>query len=1405
MKKIRLLCWVAVLMAFGTVRGDDFIWTYNPDEGLITDASQLFANSVQSQQFDVHNLIDPSDDYTNIIFHSSWSNPLPAGVYNYLQVHLNEAREEMIFTMIGSNWSSTYDTPDQMEILVSNTPEDDLSWVSVAELPDMIPAELHSVHPAFYTSPRITFGGTYTDIRFVVKATVNNRKSSSGNIHFSLARFQIYPPIFIDDPVELLKMTIDEILESDYHFATDTDPGFHDPDLVKAYEQAMRDARDAASGGDPETCRTARAALLAALDAVKEGVNPVTDGFYYIVNSDDRFENTQGEEKGMYVGDDHILSWKSFDDLDESFIFYIEKQKNGNYTIRNFSSGEYIYGKDASSTTVSMTIDPTLDQLITSKGSGRWHLSNLNNNNAYHAAGHGTGAGTGGYVTQWQNADFDFCLWYLRRINDEEYIAELIERQEQRALCNAISELSKSGREVYNSAFSFVIDTDHPLITEADDDPANSQIWSNAQSPLEGSIGALIDGDLSTYFHSRYSETESVGPHNLIVDLRDNSVSQFIFHITSRQSSYHDTPSDIRIYACNDISSDDNWVEVAHITEGVPDGSGVSYDSPGIVMNSAYRYLRFDVLRTISGRNNSATGSYFFTLSEFQIYNYDIDYENSLCYIVEGLEDACNHLIDLIDEAQFKIDEENVTQADVDELTAAIAAVRELIEGKPLIKFGYTKDLITGDYWYFNPADGLLTSEDQLYANSEHSTIFRVGRLIDPSDDYSSIIFHTSWSNPLPADVDNYLQFHFNEPHDAFVFTMVGSNWSSTYDTPDHVVFLGTNTPDDEASWKTLVELKDLIPDELHDVHPAFYTSPRISLDATYTDLRMVVKATTNNRNNRKGNIYVSLARMQFYDSREVNDQAVIDSLKKAETDAVVNPLLDSVALFYDKAMGVGAVPLILRDDQLYANSEESEQFYVGRLIDPSQDYSSIIFHTSWSNPLPAGETNYIKVHLDEPVEQFIFSMIGSNWPSTFDTPDHVIIQATHTPDDDTSWTDIIELPDLIPASEHEIHPAFYTSPVIELGGAYSDIRFMILKTVNMRKGRNGVPYVSLARFQMWGDQTMEEAPYSTVNGLKDAVDAMMAAADAVKADPSADHIAHLRACVKTVRWILINGNLEPGKEPVNIVFIGNSITYGAGLSDRGTQAPPVKCAEKVAEETGRPVFFQNCGLSGSTTLNWLPKTSLFRNASRSAGELTNNGGYLYFSMMLGTNDSAESGPTGSPVSPEDYYTNMKSIINKLYATYPDARFIVNYPIWYSPNTQNGSVYLQAGLDRLQSYHPIIEQLALDLKAEGVEIWTGNKEAYTFFVDKGEYFFSENGTHGIFYLHPNQVGAEYLGHFWAQSIIETLDGDVFIDSLPADRPVSRAVYNMQGLRIADTEHLAPGLYIVNGRKVAVIR
>lgn len=222
----------------------------------------------------------------------------------------------------------------------------------------------------------------------------------------------------------------------------------------------------------------------------------------------------------------------------------------------------------------------------------------------------------------------------------------------------------------------------------------------------------------------------------------------------------------------------------------------------------------------------------------------------------------------------------------------------------------------------------------------------------------------------------------------------------------------------------------------------------------------------------------------------------------------------------------------------------------------------------------------------------------------------------------------------------------------------------------------------------------------------------------------------------------------------INIVFIGNSITYGATLGSPATEAPPVRVKEILSEKLANPVYISNCGHSGSTTLDWLPGTSFFNEALAAATNLQKKGGVLYFSLMLGTNDSASSGCNGSPVNISTYLGNVKRIIDTLRESFPEARFIVNYPIWYSPNTHNGATYLQAGLNRLKTYHSVITTMCNSYASKDIAVYPGNKETFTFFENNNSMFTPEAGYDGTFYLHPNATGAIKLAEFWANSILE---------------------------------------------------
>ena len=133
-----------------------------------------------------------------------------------------------------------------------------------------------------------------------------------------------------------------------------------------------------------------------------------------------------------------------------------------------------------------------------------------------------------------------------------------------------------------------------------------------------------------------------------------------------------------------------------------------------------------------------------------------------------------------------------------------------------------------------------------------------------------------------------------------------------------------------------------------------------------------------------------------------------------------------------------------------------------------------------------------------------------------------------------------------------------------------------------------------------------------------------------------------------------------------NLVFIGNSITYGALHQQRETTAPPAQCARWLSQQEGiDTVYFKNCGRSGRTTYHFLPNPqdvipagdkTYFADVVAKARELvkTHPTLPLIFSIKLGTNDAVER-KRNAHTEPDAYVRNMTVIIDSLLMLWPDA------------------------------------------------------------------------------------------------------------------------------------------------------
>ncbi|MBK7134532.1 MAG: lipolytic protein G-D-S-L family [Bacteroidales bacterium] len=235
----------------------------------------------------------------------------------------------------------------------------------------------------------------------------------------------------------------------------------------------------------------------------------------------------------------------------------------------------------------------------------------------------------------------------------------------------------------------------------------------------------------------------------------------------------------------------------------------------------------------------------------------------------------------------------------------------------------------------------------------------------------------------------------------------------------------------------------------------------------------------------------------------------------------------------------------------------------------------------------------------------------------------------------------------------------------------------------------------------------------------------------------------------------------QPGPLNLDLVFIGNSITQGVQLENSNETAPPATATAHIRTLKGvESAQVLNRGRSGYTTVNFLPSADGELSKVIAAVKLfhTDMTRLLVFSISLGTNDSAEEGPRGAPLYPEEYRTNIKAITDQLLKDFPGCKVVYQQPIWYSITTYNRSRYLAAGLARLQTYFPELKNLVASYSQSNPgQVLMGDTKAFDYF--KENYLtdlIPESGNAGTFYLHPNKKGAEALGKFWAEGIWNAL-------------------------------------------------
>ena len=240
-------------------------------------------------------------------------------------------------------------------------------------------------------------------------------------------------------------------------------------------------------------------------------------------------------------------------------------------------------------------------------------------------------------------------------------------------------------------------------------------------------------------------------------------------------------------------------------------------------------------------------------------------------------------------------------------------------------------------------------------------------------------------------------------------------------------------------------------------------------------------------------------------------------------------------------------------------------------------------------------------------------------------------------------------------------------------------------------------------------------------------------------------------------------------KREANIVFIGNSITYGALHEHRDVTAPPAQCAKWLSEQEDiDSVYFRNCGRSGRTTYHFLPNAAdvipagdktYFGDVVAKTRDLVKQhpGLPLIFSIMLGTNDSVER-KHNSHTTPDNYVNNLVTIIDSLLTLWPDAHVVLNKPIWYTPDyvTKGGSVASKQSQNLIGVYADRLVDVVSRCKVGHVHL--GDKNAYGYFKKNWKTDINEekDARGKSYWLHPNEQGAVKLAEYWGKAILPVI-------------------------------------------------
>lgn len=346
-------------------------------------------------------------------------------------------------------------------------------------------------------------------------------------------------------------------------FPVGTNPGYYGAEAVNKAIEVYTRANAMANGTSEyseEQYMSMAQEVEAAAKAIEASAVKLTEGYYFITDSRSpvRYWYVETATNGDLYGSS--ANYEVPETLDANSAKYIWKvapgTEEGTFTFMNMYREVYL--SDQTATLTSPATNKSNDWFLCGNERGNFKVtadgqqakpsfivSTLANKQV------NTDASRGGGLCKWDDKnDVGNCMHFIALADD------VIESIREAAAQNARNEKLSA---IYDKAVTMKKKNDGSLglVTSV------AQLSSNATEPSEGSLGALIDLDNKTYFHTRWKNPEAVeGAHFVQADLQcavDGVKLNFVRRLR-KQGSEDCYPMVADIQVTND--PDGEWVSV---------------------------------------------------------------------------------------------------------------------------------------------------------------------------------------------------------------------------------------------------------------------------------------------------------------------------------------------------------------------------------------------------------------------------------------------------------------------------------------------------------------------------------------------------------------------------------------------------------------------------------------------------------------------------------------------------------------------------------------------------------------------------------------------------------------------------------------------------------------------------